>query len=101
MPVAGEVERTRPWRISLAVLFAILVAIPPFLGSSSSTGLAPVAAAIYALAPQQGDLAKPTSGVRPAQAWDLGVLARWSWFETKPRLAPASPQVRPGAADQP
>ena len=89
MLVAGEVDRTRPWRNSLAVWFTVLLAIPPFLANSSSTGLAPVARAIHAIAPQH-DLANPTSGVRPAQPWKLGVLAIWSWFEAKLGLTPAS-----------
>jgi hypothetical protein len=64
--VPEEVERTRPWRSRLVAAFAILLAVAPSLGRSPSIGLAPIAAAIDASVPQQGDLAKTTSQVQPA-----------------------------------
>jgi hypothetical protein len=98
--MAEEVERTKPRHSSLAVAVAILLAIPASSGGLPWVGLGPIAAAIDASIPQQGDLAKPTSQVRPAQPRDLSVLARWSWLETKPSLPETIPQVRPAAVGE-
>ena len=38
---------------------------------------------------------QPTPRVRPAQPWDLGVLARWWHLEAKPGLAPTRPDRGP------
>jgi hypothetical protein len=89
----------------LAAWFAILLAIAPFARPLSPADLTPAPAAFLdAIAPQYSvaQAKTPAPRVRPAQPWDLGVLARWSRFETTPALGPAkSPLVRLSAADEP
>jgi hypothetical protein len=103
VPVVARAHRgdkLQPW---LAVFFAALLAIAPFTRPSLSVDLAAVpAASIEALvAHDDGQGKQPATGLRPAQASNLGILSRLSLLETTLELPPVkSPLLRP-APDQP
>jgi hypothetical protein len=93
-------DKLQPW---LAAWVAILLAIAPFTRPSLSIDLAAVpAASIEALvAHDGGEGRQPATGLRPAQASNLGILSRLSLLQTTLELPPVkSPLLRP-ASDQP
>jgi hypothetical protein len=96
-------HRTWQLRCCLAVCFAALLAIAPFTRPSLSVDLAAApAVSIEALGAQDEAQGKqPATGLRPAQASNLGILSRLSLLETTLELPPVkSPLLRP-VPDQP
>jgi hypothetical protein len=103
VPVVARARRgdkLQPW---LAAWFAALLAVAPFTRPSLSVDLAAVpAASLEALGAHDDAQGKqPATGLRPAQASNLGILSRLSLLETTLGLPPVkSPLLRP-VADQP
>jgi hypothetical protein len=103
--MGGRAPRAGPLSRGLAAWLAVLLAIAP-LARPLPAGLGPIRSASapeFAVADASGTQAKlPAPRLQPSQPWDLGVLARWPWVETKLGLSPArAPFVRPGALDHP
>ena len=93
-------DKLQPW---LAACFAVLLTIAPFTRPSLSIDLAAVpAAAQEGLVAHDGaEGQQPATGLRPAQAFNLGILSRLSLLETTLELPPVkSPLLGPGS-DQP
>ena len=87
----------------LAAWFAVLLAIAPFTRTSVSLDVAAVPAAAHQALVAHDDASgkQPATGLRPAQAFNLGILSRLSLLETTLELPPVkSPLLRP-AFDQP
>jgi hypothetical protein len=104
--VDGQARTARPWRGCLAAWLGILLALAPFARPALPVDLAPARAASgsWLIAHDDGmaQAREPAPRVRPAQPLALGVLARWSWFETKLGPAPTKPPLgRLSASDQP
>ena len=93
--MAERTGRARPLRSGFAAWFAVLLTVLPFAQPAAPIDLPPVRIAPeYALASHadaEAPVGQPTPRVRPAQPWDLGVLARWWHLEAKPGLAPTRP----------
>jgi hypothetical protein len=99
VPVARRAREVRSWPSWLAASFAVLLAIAPLARPPLPVDLTPAPARSGAALAVRGDAGAPASRVRPAEPIDLGVLARWSWLETKPALSPAPPAAgRPRVA---
>ena len=106
MAVDGEVQTARPLRRCLAAWLGILLALAPFARPSLPVDLTPARAAsgFWLVAHDDGmaQARETAPRVQPAQPLALGVLARWSWFETKLGPAPTKPPLgRLSASDQP
>jgi hypothetical protein len=102
VPVVARAHRGDKLQAWLAVWFAALLAIAPFTRPSLSVDLAAApAASIEAIGAHDDAQGKqPATGLRPAQASNLGILSRLSLLETTLELPPVkSPLPRP-AADQ-
>ena len=106
MAVDGEAQTARPLRRCLAAWLGILLALAPFARPSLPVDLTPARAAsgFWLVAHDDGmaQARETAPRVQPAQPLALGVLARWSWFETKLGPAPTKPPLgRLSASDQP
>lgn len=106
MAVDGQAQTARPLRCCLAAWLGIVLALAPFARPSLPVDLAPARAPSgFWLVAHDDGLAQARESVprvRPAQPLALGVLARWSWLETKLGPAPTKPAPAPlSAADQP
>ena len=104
MAVDGQAQTARPLRSCLAAWLGIVLALAPFARPSLPVDLASAASGFWLVAHDDGmaQAREPAPRVRPAQPLALGVLARWSWFETKLGPAPTKPPLAPlSAADQP
>jgi hypothetical protein len=104
--VDGEAQTARPLRRCLAAWLGILLALAPFARPSLSVDVAPArtASGFWVGAHDDGMAQARESAPRVQRAYPLahGVLARWSWFETKFGPAPTKPPLgRVSAADQP
>jgi hypothetical protein len=104
--VDGQAQTARPLRRCLAASLGILLALAPFARPALPADLAPTRGATgFSLVAQDDGMAQarePAPRVRPAQPLAPGVLARWSWLETKLGPAPARPPLaRLSAADPP
>jgi hypothetical protein len=102
--VDGQAQTARPLRRCLAAWLGIVLALAPFARPSLPVDLASAASGFWLVAHDDGmaQAREPAPRVRPAQPLALGVLARWSWFETKLGPAPTKPPLAPlSAADQP
>jgi hypothetical protein len=104
--VDGQAQTARPLRRCLAAWLGILLALAPFARPALPVDLAPARAAsgFWLVAPDDGmaQAREPLPRVQPAQPLALGVLARWSWFETKLGPAPSKPPLaRLSGSDQP
>jgi hypothetical protein len=102
----GEARTARPLRRCLAAWLGILLALAPFARPSLPVDLTPARAAsgFWLVAHDDGmaQARETAPRVQPAQPLALGVLARWSWFETKLGPAPTKPPLgRLSASDQP
>ena len=106
MAVDGQAQTARRLRCCLAAWLGIVLALAPFARPSLPVDLAPARApsGFWLVAHDDGmaQARESVPRVRPAQPLALGVLARWSWFETKLGPAPTKPPPAPlSAADQP
>ena len=106
MAVHGQAQTARPLRRCLAAWLGILLALAPFARPVLPVNLAPArAAAGFWLVAHDDGMAQAREHVprvQPAQPFALGVLARWSWLETKLGPAPSKPPLaRLSASDQP
>ena len=106
MVVDGEAQTARPLRRCLAAWLGILLALAPFARPSLPVDLTPARAAsgFWLVAHDDGmaQARETAPRVQPAQPLALGMLARWSWFETKLGPAPTKPPLgRLSASDHP
>ena len=106
MVVDGQAQRARPLRSCLAAWLGILLALAPFARPSLPVDVAAArsASGFWVGAHDDGMAQARESAPRVQRAYPLahGVLARWSWFETKLGPLPSKPPLaRLSAADQP
>jgi hypothetical protein len=103
--VDGQAQTARPLRRCLAAWLGILLALAPFARPALPADLAPVrGAAGFLLVAQDDGMAQarePAPRLRPAQPLAPGVLARWSWLDTKLGPAPAKPPLARLSASDP
>ena len=87
----------------LAVWFAALLAIAPFTRPSLSVDFAavPVASIEALVAHDDAQGKQPATGLRPAQAANLGILSRLSLLETTLELPPVKSALHRPVPDQP
>jgi hypothetical protein len=102
----GPAQTARLLHRCLAAWLGILLALAPFARPSLPVDLAPARAAsgFWIVTHDDGmaQAREPVPRVQQAQPLALGVLARWSWFETKLGPAPTKPPLgRLSAPDQP
>ena len=100
MPVTRA--EARPWRSRLAAWVAVLLTIAPFARPALPDTPAPATLSAVLTSAAGGQTIGPMPRVRPAQPFDFGVVARWSWLESKPGLPPVPPAPgRPRATEWP